>query len=196
MVEASNAAADVRDRMKGISEHESTYGSRTGPCDSCGRSVMLKDMDIHQIEVLHQARDCPLRFIACRFCGDMVEASNAAADVRDRMKGISEHESTYGSRTGPCDSCGRSVMLKDMDIHQIEVLHQARDCPLRFIACRFCGDMVEASNAAADVRDRMKGISEHESTYGSRTGPCDSCGRSVMLKDMDIHQIEVHGKSS
>lgn len=77
-----------------------------------------------------------------------------------------------------------------------QVQHQARDCPLRLIACRFCGDMVEAGNSAADARDRMRGMSEHESTCGSRTAPCDSCGRSVMLKDMDIHQIAVHGKSS
>lgn len=55
---------------------------------------------------------------------------------------------------------------------------------------------MEAGNSAADTRDRMRGMSEHESTCGSRTAPCDSCGRSVMLKDMDIHQIAVHGKSS
>lgn len=55
---------------------------------------------------------------------------------------------------------------------------------------------MEAGSSAADARDRMRGMSEHESNCGSRTAPCDSCGRSVMLKEMDIHQIAVHGKSS
>ena len=72
--------------------------------------------------------------------------------------------------------------------------HQASVCPLRLITCRFCGDMVQAGSSAMDVRDRLRGLSEHESICGSRTAPCDSCGRSVMLKDMDIHQIAVHQK--
>lgn len=75
------------------------------------------------------------------------------------------------------------------------VQHQSSDCPLRLITCRFCGDMVQAGSCAADARDRIRGLSEHESVCGSRTAPCDSCGRSVMLKDMDIHQIAVHQKN-
>lgn len=55
--------------------------------------------------------------------------------------------------------------------------------------------MVQAGTPTADVRDRMRGLSEHESVCGSRTALCDSCGRSVMLKDMDIHQIAVHQKN-
>ncbi|KAL6553596.1 hypothetical protein OROGR_007438 [Orobanche gracilis] len=75
------------------------------------------------------------------------------------------------------------------------VQHQALDCPLRLTTCRFCGDMVQAGTCAADARDRIRGLSEHESLCGSRTAPCDSCGRSVMLKDMDIHRIAVHQKN-
>lgn len=55
--------------------------------------------------------------------------------------------------------------------------------------------MVQAGTCAADARDRLRGYSEHESVCGSRTAPCDSCGRSVMLKDMDMHQIAVHQKN-
>ncbi|KAL7000050.1 hypothetical protein U1Q18_001199 [Sarracenia purpurea var. burkii] len=75
------------------------------------------------------------------------------------------------------------------------VQHQTSECPLRLITCRFCGDMVQAGTSAADARDRLRGLSEHESLCGSRTAPCDSCGRSVMLKEMDIHQIAVHQKN-
>ncbi|XP_020573889.1 uncharacterized protein LOC110020209 [Phalaenopsis equestris] len=86
-------------------------------------------------------------------------------------------------------ACGVILEKKEM------VLHQSTTCPLRLIACRFCGDMVEAGSTPADARDRMRGLSEHESICGSRTAPCDSCGRAVMLKDMDIHLIAVHQKS-
>ncbi|KAF8054688.1 hypothetical protein N665_1320s0004 [Sinapis alba] len=57
----------------------------------CGCGIVLEKEQMFQ----HQARGGSLRLIACRFCGDMVEAVNSAADVRDRMRGISEHESTY-----------------------------------------------------------------------------------------------------
>lgn len=73
--------------------------------------------------------------------------------------------------------------------------HQSLECPLRLVTCRFCGDMVPAGRSASDVRDRLRGLSEHESMCGSRTTPCDSCGRSVMLKEMDVHNIAVHPKN-
>ncbi|KAF5741422.1 hypothetical protein HS088_TW10G00419 [Tripterygium wilfordii] len=109
-----------------------------------------------------------------------------------------------------CDKCGKAFHQGEMEKHvkvfheplhcpcglvlekEPMVQHQAADCPLRLITCRFCGDMVQAGSSAADVRDRLRGLSEHESLCGSRTAPCDSCGRSVMLKEMDIHQIAVH----
>ncbi|KAL2973415.1 hypothetical protein AAZX31_14G044100 [Glycine max] len=109
-----------------------------------------------------------------------------------------------------CDRCGQAFQQAELEKHmkvyqeplhcpcgiilekEQMVEHQASVCPLRLITCRFCGDMVQAGRSAMDVRDRLRGLSEHESICGSRTAPCDSCGRSVMLKDMDIHQIAVH----
>ncbi|PPS19910.1 hypothetical protein GOBAR_AA00669 [Gossypium barbadense] len=73
-----------------------------------------------------------------------------------------------------------------------QMQHQASDCSLRINTCQFCGDMVQAGSSAMDAHDRLKGLSEHESICSSRTAPCNSCGRSIMLKDMDIHLIEVH----
>ncbi|KAK7276540.1 hypothetical protein RIF29_17681 [Crotalaria pallida] len=112
-----------------------------------------------------------------------------------------------------CDRCGQAFQQVELEKHmkvfheplhcpcgiilekEQMVEHQASVCPLRLISCRFCGDMVQAGSSAMDVRDKLRGLSEHESICGSRTAPCDSCGRSVMLKDMDIHQIAVHQKS-
>lgn len=112
-----------------------------------------------------------------------------------------------------CGKCGRAFQQAEMEKHmkvfheplhcpcgvilekEEMVEHQSLECPLRLITCRFCGDMVHAGSAPMDARDRMKGLSEHESICGSRTAPCDSCGRSVMLKEMDIHVIAVHQRS-
>ncbi|RDX60463.1 Ubiquitin recognition factor in ER-associated degradation protein 1 [Mucuna pruriens] len=111
-----------------------------------------------------------------------------------------------------CDRCGQAFQQVELEKHmkvfheplhcpcgiilekEQMVEHQASVCPLRLISCRFCGDMVQAGSSAMDVRDRLRGLCEHESICGSRTAPCDSCGRAVMLKDMDIHQIAVHQK--
>ncbi|KAI3465627.1 hypothetical protein Pfo_022290 [Paulownia fortunei] len=112
-----------------------------------------------------------------------------------------------------CEKCGKAFQQGEIEKHmkvfheplhcpcgivlekEQMVQHQSSDCPLRLITCRFCGDMVQAGTSAADARDRIRGLSEHESVCGSRTAQCDSCGRSVMLKDMDIHQIAVHQKN-
>ncbi|XP_050207192.1 uncharacterized protein LOC126656626 [Mercurialis annua] len=112
-----------------------------------------------------------------------------------------------------CEKCGQAFQKGEMEKHmkvfheplqcpcgvmlekEQMVKHQASACPVRLITCRFCGDMVHAGSSAMDTRDRMRGLCEHESVCGSRTAPCDSCGRSVMLKEMDIHQIAVHQKS-
>ncbi|KAF7831581.1 Ubiquitin recognition factor in ER-associated degradation protein 1 [Senna tora] len=109
-----------------------------------------------------------------------------------------------------CDRCGQAFQQGELEKHmkvfheplhcpcgivlekEQMVQHQISDCPLRLITCRFCGDMVQAGSSAVDIRDKLRGLTEHESVCGSRTAPCDSCGRSVMLKDMDIHQIAVH----
>lgn len=88
-----------------------------------------------------------------------------------------------------CCPCG--VILEKTQMVQ----HQSSECALRLVTCRFCGDMVEAGKLAVDTRDRLRGLSEHESLCGSRTTPCDSCGRSVMLKEMEIHQVAVHQKN-
>ncbi|KAL2316977.1 hypothetical protein Fmac_030853 [Flemingia macrophylla] len=111
-----------------------------------------------------------------------------------------------------CDRCGQAFQQAELEKHmkvfhepvhcpcgiilekEQMVEHQASVCPLRLITCRFCGDMVQAGSSAMDVRDRLRGLCEHESVCGSRTAPCDSCGRAVMLKDMDIHHIAVHQK--
>lgn len=53
--------------------------------------------------------------------------------------------------------------------------------------------MVQAGAAAADVRDKLKGLTQHESECGARTAECDICNRAIMLKQMDVHRAAAHG---
>jgi endogenous inhibitor of DNA gyrase (YacG/DUF329 family) len=53
--------------------------------------------------------------------------------------------------------------------------------------------MVQAGAAAADVRDKLKDLTQHESECGARTAECDICNRAIMLKQMDIHRAAAHG---
>ncbi|CAG7888178.1 unnamed protein product [Brassica rapa] len=65
-------------------------------CRNCKHSISSRSIALHEVfNIKKEPRDSPLRLIAYRLRGDMVEAGNSAADVRDRMRGISEHESTY-----------------------------------------------------------------------------------------------------
>ncbi|ANM67522.1 Ubiquitin fusion degradation UFD1 family protein [Arabidopsis thaliana] len=162
----------------------------TVECRNCKHSIPSRSIALHEVY-------CSRHNVVCNHhgCGIVLRVEEAKNHLH-------------------CEKCGKALQPTEMEKHlkvfhepltcgcgivlekEQMVQHQGKDCPLRLIACRFCGDMVEAGNSAADTRDRMRGMSEHESTCGSRTAPCDSCGRSVMLKDMDIHQIAVHGKSS
>ncbi|CAH2079049.1 unnamed protein product [Thlaspi arvense] len=162
----------------------------TVECRNCKHSIPSRSIALHEVY-------CSRHNVVCKHpgCGIVLRVEEAKNHLH-------------------CEKCGQALQPTEMEKHlkvfheprtcgcgivlekEQMVQHQARDCPLRLIACRFCGDMVEAGNSAADARDRMRGMSEHESACGSRTAPCDSCGRSVMLKEMDIHQIAVHGKSS
>ncbi|CAN6923290.1 unnamed protein product [Brassica oleracea] len=65
-------------------------------CRNCKHSISSRSIALHEVfNIKQEPRDGPLLLIAYRFCGDMVEAGNSAADVRDKMRGLSEHKSTY-----------------------------------------------------------------------------------------------------
>ncbi|CAA6661347.1 unnamed protein product [Spirodela intermedia] len=158
-------------------------------CRNCRRLVSAQSIVIHEAF-------CARHNVVCQHegCGAVLRKEEAGAHVH-------------------CSECGQALRREQLEKH-LEIFHrpvncpcgavlekeemarhQAAACPLRLITCRFCGDAVRAGTAAADARDRLRGLCEHESVCGSRTTPCDACGRSVMLKDMDIHLIAVHQNS-
>ncbi|KAM3697152.1 hypothetical protein ACB098_06G091700 [Castanea mollissima] len=165
-------------------------------------------MEMDTVECRNCRHYIPSRTIALHeaFCSrHNVVCQHAACGIVLRVEEAKNHVH--------CNKCGQAFQQGEMEKHmkvfheplqcpcgivlekEQMVQHQASVCPLRLVTCRFCGDMVPAGSSALDVRDRLRGLSEHESLCGSRTAPCDSCGRSVMLKDMDIHQVAVHQKS-
>ncbi|KAJ0971515.1 hypothetical protein J5N97_019474 [Dioscorea zingiberensis] len=158
-------------------------------CRNCRRLISNRTI------LLHEAY-CIRHNVLCQHdgCGVVLKKEEAENHVhctkcgRGLLQGEMEKHMKVFHEPIHC-SCG--IMLEKEDMVQ----HQTSVCPLRLITCRFCGDMVQAGSLAVDARDRLRGLSEHESICGSRTAPCDSCGRSVMLKEMDIHVIAVHQKS-
>ncbi|GAB2285252.1 hypothetical protein Dimus_019706 [Dionaea muscipula] len=158
-------------------------------CRNCGHYIPSRSIALHEAY-------CSRHNVVCQHagCGVVLRTEEARNHVH-------------------CDKCGRAFHQGEMEKHlkvfheplhcscgvvlekEEMVKHQSSDCPMRMITCRFCGDVVQYGSAPTDVKDRLRGLSGHESFCGSRTAPCDSCGRHVMLKEMDIHQIAVHQKS-
>ncbi|KAL3509839.1 hypothetical protein ACH5RR_029240 [Cinchona calisaya] len=167
----------------------SSVDAGTTECRNCkhyipSRTIVLHEAYCSRHNIICQHADCGVvlriedakNHVHCEKCGNAFQGG----EIKKHMKVF--HEPLQ---------CPCGIVLEKEQM----VKHQSSDCHLRLITCRFCGDMVQAGTSAADARDRLRGFSEHESLCGSRTAPCDSCGRSVMLKDMDIHQIAVHQKN-
>ncbi|XP_078153230.1 ubiquitin fusion degradation UFD1 family protein [Carex rostrata] len=182
----------VKDRnahVQRVGEGEKVNSEDLVECGNCKRFVAKRTIVVHEAY-------CVRHNVVCQYegCGLVLRKEERENHVH-------------------CVKCGRSFQKGEMEKHMkvfhepIEcmcgivlekekmVQHQSEECPLRLIMCRFCGDMVPAGAKPADPRDRLSGLCEHESHCGSRTAPCDSCGRSVRLKDMDLHNIAVHQKN-
>ncbi|PWA58627.1 TRAF-like protein [Artemisia annua] len=79
-----------------------------------------------------------------------------SGEIQKRMKVFHE------SLTCPC-----GVILEKTQ----KVQQQSSECILGLVTCRFCGGTLQARYLAADTRDWLRGLSEHESLCGSRTAP-------------------------
>ncbi|KAK2988601.1 hypothetical protein RJ640_026098 [Escallonia rubra] len=189
--QVSVSIQDNRNRQVGQQAGSSSSSMEvdTVECRNCKHYIPSRSISLHEAfcsrhNIICQHAGCGVvlrieeanNHVHCNKCGQAFQKG----EIEKHMKVF--HEPLY------C-SCGIVLEKEQM------VQHQSSDCPLRLMTCRFCGDMVQAGTSAGDARDRLRGLSEHESLCGSRTAPCDSCGRSVMLKDMDIHRIAVHQKS-
>ncbi|KAF8414133.1 hypothetical protein HHK36_002132 [Tetracentron sinense] len=193
--------------FKGTTKYRISVGVQDNSNRKVGeRGVSSSSMvDVNSVECRNCRHYIPSRTIALHeaYCSrHNVICQHAGCGVVLRKEEVANHVH--------CEKCRRAFQQGEMEKHmkvfheplhcpcgvilekEEMMQHQSSICPLRLITCRFCGDMVQAGSSATDVRDRLRGLSEHESACGSRTAPCDSCGRSVMLKEMDIHRVAVH----
>ncbi|KAJ3685950.1 hypothetical protein LUZ61_015114 [Rhynchospora tenuis] len=182
----------VKDRnvnVQRVGEGEKVNSEDLVECGNCKRHIARRTIVVHEAY-------CIRHNVVCQHegCGVVLrkeERENHAHCVkcgRAFQKGeMEKHMKVFHEPT----ACMCGIVLEKEEMVQ----HQTVECPLRLIVCRFCGDMVQAGANPEDPRDRLRGLCEHESQCGSRTAPCDSCGRSVMLKDMDLHNIAVHQKN-
>ncbi|CAN0897046.1 Ubiquitin fusion degradation protein 1 homolog [Linum grandiflorum] len=193
--------------FKGTAKYKVSVSARDNSTAEAGKQAGSSSMDVDAVEcrnckhfipsrsiALHEAY-CARHNVACKHpgCGVVLRVGEAKNHVHCDKCGLAFHKDEINKHTKVFHEpvqCPCGVILE----REPMVQHQASVCPLRLITCRFCGDMVQAGSSATDTRDRMRGLTEHESLCGSRTTPCDSCGRSVMLKEMDIHQVAVHQK--
>lgn len=166
----------------------SQAGADSEQCQNCKQFVPARTVALHEAY-------CKRHNIVCQYkgCGVILRKEEAGKHVHCfkcsrafQQEEIEKHMKVFHEPL----HCGCGAILEKEEM----VIHQSSVCSLRSITCKFCGDMVQAGNAPDDVRDRIHGYSEHESLCGSRTTPCDSCGRAIMLKEMDFHRIAVHEK--
>ena len=77
--------------------------------------------------------------------------------------------------------CGLRITMDAMQSHvQIE-------CSRRKVICRFCHLSTVAGPPPEDHKDRLNGLTSHESECGSRTETCPECNKYVRMKEMDAH---------
>ncbi|CAL9072925.1 unnamed protein product [Musa textilis] len=180
---------NVKQKIGGHATVSSPIDMESVECRNCKHFISSRTI------LLHEAY-CLRHNVLCRHngCGVVLRKEEAANHVHCNKCGqafqqgqIEKHMKVFHEPV----HCPCGVILEKEQM----IEHQSSTCPLRLIMCRFCGDMVQAGSTPADARDRLRGLFEHESICGSRTAPCDSCGRAIMLKEMDIHVIAVHQKS-
>lgn len=187
-------SATVQEKSKSMVSHQASSSSSladtdTVECRNCKHYIPSRTIALHEAYCRRHNMLCPHAG-----CGVVLRVGEEKNHVHCGKCGLAFQEGEMEKHIKVFHEplhCPCGIVLEKDQMVQ----HQSNDCPLRLITCRFCGDMVPAGTDAADVRDRLRGLTEHESLCGSRTAPCDSCGRSVMLKDMEIHHIAVHQKS-
>ncbi|THU64447.1 hypothetical protein C4D60_Mb01t26550 [Musa balbisiana] len=180
---------NVKQQIGGHATASSPIDMESVECQNCKHFISSQTILLHELY-------CFRHNVLCQHngCGVVLRKEEAASHVHCNKCGqafqqgqIEKHMKVFHEPV----HCPCGVILEKEQM----IEHQSSTCPLRLIMCRFCGDMVQAGSTPADARDRLRGLVEHESICGSRTAPCDSCGRAIMLKEMDIHVIAVHQKS-
>eukprot|EP00051_Salpingoeca_urceolata_P013427 m.168641 g.168641 ORF g.168641 m.168641 type:complete len:721 (-) comp17792_c0_seq6:54-2216(-) len=131
-------------------------------CEFCSKVVRKADIDSHW---------------HCEVCWPVMRFATSSEAARAKHNVI-EH-------TLLTCVCGEKFERREM------MQHRSARCPERAVVCRFCKNKMRAGEPAREPRDRLRGMTQHESDCGGRTEKCMQCSASVRLKDMEVH-LQLH----
>ncbi|XP_077148604.1 TRAF-type zinc finger domain-containing protein 1 [Ranitomeya variabilis] len=100
---------------------------------------------------------CRRNICICDLCKEPVHRS----DLEDH------HATEHASVTCKCNMTMEKCAMEE---------HEKTACPLRLAKCQFC-----------ELEVTFNTLGNHEDYCGARTEPCDKCGSSVMIKDLQDH---------
>ncbi|KAG0352321.1 hypothetical protein BGZ54_002849 [Gamsiella multidivaricata] len=150
-------------------------------CSNCGSWIPERTMMLH-------SNFCLRNNVKCDRCGEVMKKeefqNHFHCDHCSKHGHISEKkkhmEIYHGWYQCSCETF-ESPSLPEL------ALHRRTTCPDRFIICRYCHTLVQQGGPAPNARDRMHGLSSHESYCGDRTIQCQKCSQMVSLKDVRVH---------
>ncbi|KAF9089550.1 hypothetical protein BGX27_002454 [Mortierella sp. AM989] len=150
-------------------------------CTNCGSWIPERTMMLH-------SSFCIRNNAKCDKCGVVMKKDELPnhfhCDHCDKYGHISEKrkhmEIYHGWYQCSCQTF-ESPALPEL------ALHRRTTCPERLITCRYCHTLVQQGGSAPNTRDRIRGLSSHESYCGDRTIQCQKCSQMVSLKDVQVH---------
>ncbi|KAG0043822.1 hypothetical protein BGZ83_010999 [Gryganskiella cystojenkinii] len=171
--------------VSGLSASTTEVPNKNAPgyqeCANCGSWIPERTMMLH-------SNFCFRNNAKCDRCGDVMKKEELAnhwhCDHCDKHGHISEKtkhtEIFHGWYQCSCGSF-ESTSLPEL------ALHRRTTCSERFIICQYCHILVQQGPPASNPRDRIRGLSSHESYCGDRTIQCQKCSQKVSLKDVQVH---------
>lgn len=121
---------------------------------------------ISSVNLVMHVAHCQRNIQMCRTCGEPVSKVN-----------WQEHQEDH--KPVKCDRCGKEISKASLENHI------ANSCLKREVACVYCGLDMSFSE-----------LNNHEVYCGSRTEPCETCKKFVMIKDIPSHVCDGSGRSS
>ncbi|CCG81579.1 Putative uncharacterized protein [Taphrina deformans PYCC 5710] len=166
-----------------MSDDDAPVGPDEVRCTNCLVVVPKRSLVLHERHCLRNHRKCP--HPGCTYVSKKDVPGNHwhCPDCSESGEGSLQLHETRFHTTQTCD-CTRQFP----DIPAL-ARHRATFCPLKMHICQFCHLSVPQGDPnAVSYHDASTGLSLHESTCGSKTITCDSCGRPCLLKNLTVHQ--------
>jgi hypothetical protein len=150
----------------------SSTAPQTRACENCGTSVPERTYDMHTSFCRRNNFRCAgcAAVLQLRLRATHLHCPTCRAVVGNGEAELAKHVEAFHTSL-PCEACGELLAPGSSEAHR------ATACPLRMTPCVYC-------KMPLPFRTRH----DHEAKCGSRTVPCDYCGRLVVRKRLEGHQ--------